>query len=111
MPKESRHGSAESQFLRAPAPAKARRKTWLAEAEGVGLAVTLALFGAGAWLYTRRGRSVPEVIPASVSLACPGCGRTLIGGERLAGRRVRCPRCGAVARLPGLGRNGLAPSA
>jgi hypothetical protein len=36
-----------------------------------------------------------------ISVQCPGCGKAVHGGDELAGRRVRCPKCGEAFRLPG----------
>jgi hypothetical protein len=45
----------------------------------------------------------------SISLQCPGCGKTLKGKEDLAGKRVKCPACGKAITLPPITRRG--PSA
>jgi hypothetical protein len=36
----------------------------------------------------------------AITFACPACGRQLKVGDNGAGKRARCPECGAVAPLP-----------
>src|SRR5262249_35439027 len=86
-----------------PAPTKTGSKVWLTAALLVGCGLTL-LFGLA--LFLRRTRSTTEEPPNApadvktagaaslISFTCT-CGKTLKAKAGLAGKRVKCPVCGA----------------
>jgi hypothetical protein len=79
--------------------------------------LTLFALGAmGVWLVTRRRRATagkaapvspeggtqPQDAPGPVlGFACTGCGKKLRINVELAGKKVKCPACGEVVRVPG----------
>jgi hypothetical protein len=95
---------------------------WVAGVVLLGLVVTLSL---AVWLYVRQGRRAAEApVPASVPVqqarteaapvvfTCPGCGKGLKARAALAGKKVKCPRCGTAALVAAAepGGAGRAPS-
>lgn len=73
------------------------------------LALVLSLAACGVWLRARRrrwardmpgqgqprgGAPPPGRAAAPLSVACPGCGKSLKAPAELAGKKARCPRCG-----------------
>jgi hypothetical protein len=69
----------------------------------LGLALTLSVIALGAWFVVRRSRhtaGAPAQAAALASFACPGCGKNLKARAELAGKKVRCPRCGAAVLYP-----------
>jgi predicted Zn finger-like uncharacterized protein len=58
-----------------------------------------------------RGRQAePKAAAPSVGFACPGCGHGLRAQAALAGKRVKCPRCGAAVSVPGIQAAGPGPT-
>ena len=43
----------------------------------------------------------PPVTDMPISIQCPSCGKRLHGQNELAGKRVKCPKCGQVLVMPG----------
>lgn len=37
-----------------------------------------------------------------ISVQCPGCGKSLHGKDELAGKRVKCPKCGQIISIPAI---------
>jgi hypothetical protein len=58
----------------------------------------------GAWWLARRKPPAappePAAAPATLDVPCPGSGDNLKVKASLAGKRVRCPKCGQVTRVP-----------
>lgn len=44
-----------------------------------------------------------------IRIVCPGCQKTLRAAEKLAGKSVRCPGCGAAVSIPAVTDRGSAP--
>jgi hypothetical protein len=72
------------------------------------LALALVLpVSVGVWLAVRRGRRTGArqaetgAVPAPVAFVCPGCGRGLQARRDLAGKKVKCRRCGHATLVPG----------
>ncbi len=95
------------------APTGAGVRWWLVAAGLLVLGTGLAL--AGVWWQRRRRRAaapVPESsghgragsapAAATLAVACPGCRRTLRARANLAGKRVKCPRCGRAVAVPAI---------
>jgi serine/threonine-protein kinase len=80
-----------------PGAPEARSKPWLTVAALVLLILLLSLLGVGL-AQRRRAARAPAVPP--VSCACPGCGAALKARAALAGKRVKCPRCGLPVAVP-----------
>jgi hypothetical protein len=91
---------------------KSERKGWLA-AGVLGFVILLAFFGG--WLFVRQRRRAdetakappapeqtpqPEAAPAPVAFTCAGCAARLKGRATLAGKKIKCPRCGQVISVP-----------
>jgi hypothetical protein len=81
-----------------------RRSGWLAAATILGGGTLLAL---AAYLVVRRRRHTKREkggaagpAPAPVSVRCSGCGTTFKGKPELAGKRVKCPKCGQALAVP-----------
>jgi len=89
------------------------RRVWFVLAT---LFVLLFLSPLGVWLCVRQRRLAgkiparipvndqsanPEAASSSISLACSGCGRNLKARADLAGKKVKCPRCGKAVAVPG----------
>jgi outer membrane protein assembly factor BamB len=91
----------------AGAPSNAGSKEWLAVAGLAGLALTVAGVG---WLVASRRRPGKRPLPApargapagvqaaapAVSFVCSACRKKLRVKTQLAGKRVKCPGCGAA---------------
>ncbi|MCI0685325.1 MAG: DUF1583 domain-containing protein [Gemmataceae bacterium] len=97
------------------------RPTW-GRLELLGLGIVIALVAALAtsrWAYVRRRRrvaaapapeaerqqgaptanqSTTEAAPATMLIRCTGCGKELRTRPELAGKHLKCPRCGAIVR-------------
>jgi hypothetical protein len=82
----------------------------------VGLVLVFLLV---VWLVARqrrRGERVPvpvppkesdqEPAPKAVRFTCSACGKALKAKWELAGKKVKCPECGQVTRVPGGGSGG-----
>jgi predicted Zn finger-like uncharacterized protein len=96
--------------------------------KGIALAAVLGLFlavGLGAWLLrarraagttAARAAADPKVLPEPaaqvVSLACPDCKAKVRAKASLAGKKVKCPKCGKAILVPASDalRAGLPPS-
>jgi serine/threonine protein kinase/DNA-binding beta-propeller fold protein YncE len=89
---------------------QAGSKSWLAAGLVLGLAATLAC-ALGVWFWARRGqrtggesalapgRDNPE--PAAfISLRCSSCASNLKAKTALAGKKLKCPKCGKVVLVP-----------
>jgi LSD1 subclass zinc finger protein len=97
---------------RAAAP-KAAGKGWWAGGLALGVGTTVASL-LGLWVCVRRGRRAGRTMPApapdpqagrvaatpALSVACPGCRKTLKVKGELAGKRVKCPHCHTLALVP-----------
>src|SRR3990170_3523014 len=35
-----------------------------------------------------------------IRVKCPGCGKTVVGGEDWAGKRAKCPKCSTIMEFP-----------
>jgi hypothetical protein len=95
--------------------------TWLPQQKGLLTAVILSVMtvfclgGVGVWLLTRernktrkaalafpRGKMEPEqVTPPLLGFVCAACGKKLRINGDLAGKKVKCPACSEVIRVPG----------
>ena len=82
----------------APAPAPAAPShAWLYGGILVAAAlVMLLLFAVAAMLLRRKSSRVRDSVDAPISFACSGCGRKLTVKPELAGRKIKCSKCGAV---------------
>ncbi len=73
---------------------------WLKIGSVILLLMTLAgifLFG----IWRRRAASAPkEKTPASLAFACSQCGHNLRVRPEVAGKKIKCPKCGTVSRAP-----------
>src|SRR5207248_435381 len=49
---------------------------------------------------TASAEAKPKATAPGISFACPGCAQNLKARAELAGRRVKCPRCGHAALAP-----------
>ncbi len=68
---------------------------------GAGFLLLVVLI-LGLWLYSRQrrgaaGNTQAESVAASLSFPCSVCGRKLTVKTELAGKKVKCARCGAIA--------------
>jgi hypothetical protein len=78
----------------------------------IGLVILLGAGGLVAFLRMQRRSRKPEAAAAGVphqpssaessplTFACPGCGKRLRSRVELAGRNVKCPRCGQAVAVP-----------
>jgi hypothetical protein len=69
----------------------------------LGVALLLAV---GVWLGVRRRRAATAAAGAGDdaaprAFACPACAKSLKGRPEQSGKRLRCPGCGGVVRVPG----------
>ncbi|HWG45897.1 MAG TPA: protein kinase [Gemmataceae bacterium] len=90
-------------------PRKTARMLWLVISLGIALLVGV---GMAVWQIRRRQDDTPadpsaadqaanlDVVPASVSFACSGCGKRLRARAVLAGKKVKCPQCGQGVPVP-----------
>jgi DNA-directed RNA polymerase subunit RPC12/RpoP len=95
----------------AAAAEKAPDKTALVIVLALFLATTLTV-AAGLAVRRRRARKTPAVAPAQeepassagepprVSFSCSSCGKTLRTEPKWAGKKVKCPQCGAAVLVP-----------
>jgi hypothetical protein len=103
----------------APAAAASSRKWLLATGLLVLFLALAALFG---WLSVRRRRpsTAPAAVPATdeaarvktnglLAVRCSGCGKNLKTRTELAGKKIKCPQCGQVVRVPSIQAGGTAP--
>jgi dipeptidyl aminopeptidase/acylaminoacyl peptidase len=63
----------------------------------------LLALGLGSWHHVRRrrhGDTSPLAAATSVSFQCTTCGKTLRARAALAGKRCKCPKCGALVSIP-----------
>ncbi len=95
------------------APRKRGGKGWLAAVVLVGLAIAGGFLGC-LWLAVRQRRAAKNAptpltsdkLPAAekpgwpVSISCSGCGKALKSKPELAGKKIKCPRCGQVLVVP-----------
>jgi DNA-directed RNA polymerase subunit RPC12/RpoP len=91
---------------------ESRSRIWFALAGGLVVAFLLALaVGLIVQFGRRRGRIPaptaasstevnPEAFRASVAVACSGCGKRLKARAEQAGKKVKCPACGAAVVVP-----------
>jgi WD40 repeat protein len=73
----------------------------------LGLGITVSVISFSAWLYARRGRAgdrstraAPTSDAATISFACPECGKSIKARREMAGRQGKCPRCASTVRVP-----------
>ncbi len=57
------------------------------------------------WLQAHREREmVTEILlgssPMPITVRCEGCGRSYRANDKLAGKRVKCPKCSGVIQVP-----------
>jgi hypothetical protein len=87
-----------------PTPTLDTSKAGLALAQLVGLAITLLIIGlAATWFYLhqrRRAANPPRAEAEVRRFSCPECGAHLRAGVELAGRKMKCARCGKVLVVP-----------
>lgn len=91
---------------------ESRSRIWFALAGGLFIAILLAL---AVGLIVRFGRRRPRVpapvaaagmevnpesLRASIAVACSGCGKRLKARTELAGKKIKCPACGAASVVP-----------
>lgn len=62
----------------------------------------IAVFCVGVWFLQRQRslRGTSSVDPEAVILPCSGCGQNLRAKTGLIGKKVKCPQCGEVMRVP-----------
>jgi hypothetical protein len=53
----------------------------------------------------RIGKPAAPPPPATLTFACPGCGKSLKTKPDLAGKKVKCPSCGQAVAVPGAATN------
>jgi WD40 repeat protein/DNA-directed RNA polymerase subunit RPC12/RpoP len=100
--------SPEGRAVVSTAAPKAETKGWLAAVELLGLGITvILLLPLGVWLYVSQSRRaeqhpVPtETASSVISFACSACGKALKARMHLAGKKVKCSRCGKAILVPG----------
>jgi hypothetical protein len=74
---------------------------------GFLLVVSAAL---GAWLFRRLRAPHTEAPAPPLRARCAGCGQRVVARAALAGKKVKCPRCGQPVCLPGSGPGTPAPA-
>jgi hypothetical protein len=84
---------------------KLARNGWLAAVGIILLVIALSLFAL--WGHRRQSRHAREMSeqPSGTSkrvlaLECSGCGQDLKARADLAGKKVKCPRCGEATFVP-----------
>ena len=87
--------------LDAESPPPERSKIWLI-AGAVVACLVLAVLVLAVILRLLGGRSSQTTDTASgvVQLACPNCGKSLKVKAQLAGKKVKCPKCGDAVLVP-----------
>ena len=91
------------------APAATQRPgshTWLIAALLVGIVLTLSFAAAlGLWVFLRQGKpaappqATAPTTPALIVFPCPGCGKNIKAKAALAGKKIKCSKCGKVVRV------------
>jgi serine/threonine protein kinase len=87
---------------------------WLVTAIAIALSVAVLFAATAALALLRRRRKAPppdraqpvaktDAAPAKLLLTCAGCGKKLKAKSELAGKKVRCPGCGAAIRVAAVG--------
>ncbi len=88
-----------------PAPSQ-EAKGYLIAVLLIGLAITFVVaIALGFVLHKRSGTASPAPTAAartSVSIPCPQCAKGLKITPEMAGKKVKCPKCGAVAPVPSM---------
>jgi hypothetical protein len=83
------------------APGTPPPRTWLVAVLLTGLALLLVFFlGLAAWILLLRRRAPAAATANPLSFACPKCDRTLQVGPDLAGKKVKCKKCGTIVPVP-----------
>jgi hypothetical protein len=81
-------------------------QAWVYGVAGAGVLLFVALAaGLGLWVYRRRApaSAAPAAVKAEearLALRCSGCERKLKVKPELAGKKVKCPGCGAAVPVP-----------
>jgi hypothetical protein len=109
----SAEGMAADQAINPGTSPKPRYRAWLLVG---GIVALLVLFTSlGVWLSVRQKRreerlagvtfgnspNASDTAAAFLSLSCSGCGSPLKVQAVLAGKKVKCPRCGTAVLVPG----------
>jgi serine/threonine protein kinase len=116
LPQLSRPEAATGRQPDAAVPEMARSLAehgWLATASAIALAVAV-LFAATAAVTLHRRRKAPppdlterpagsDAALARVALTCASCGKKLKAKAELAGKKAKCPGCGAAIRVAAAG--------
>ena len=109
MSKSLPDNAAQPAPLAAPAPVaipvppvgeksgKEDTRGWLIAAFILAITIPLVAALAAATVFFLRGRKVDAQLP---NFACPECGKQLKVKPELAGKKVKCPGCGEVLRVP-----------
>ncbi len=96
------------------AAAKPSQRWWLLAGLLVSLIIALALVGSFALAHYLRRRAATKqkealkgakakakLMPPTMTFSCSHCGKNIKVKTEFSGKKVRCPSCGKVARVPG----------
>ena len=78
--------------------------TKLAVILGGGLGLTVVLLAIGVFFFMKRrtpGDGPMDIETAIASFPCPECGKNIQAKPALAGKKVKCPKCGNAVLVPG----------
>jgi hypothetical protein len=92
-------------------PQKLERKGWLAGGLLLGLTVTTSL-ALAAWFFVRRravtqaagaasaNAAISKTVAHVISFRCSACPKRFKAKQDLAGKKIKCPECGTLCRVP-----------
>jgi WD40 repeat protein len=84
----------------AEAPPTSSSSSWLKIGGVILLMIALTgIFLFGVWRW-RGGNSEPEKTPAGLTFTCAQCGKQLRLKPEIAGKKIKCPKCGTIERAP-----------
>ena len=88
-----------------PAPQQpdpeSRGRGWLSAAAIIGGALVLVFTAIlGVALLLRRGKPEPKGENATITFACPACGKSLKTNASTAGKKIACSKCRQMVKVP-----------